>query len=388
MPTRTGLGIFRVIALLVVMTPSAMAGVSEVEDVTGSGNASVANDPTGSSGGPVNGGVQQASTASKDWLPLGLQSYEPSAFGHTKNSDDVGFYNIKISVKFPLAPRFTKEWWGDQNRLFFSFTGISDFYIGDRHSSPVVGKEFNPQLFWQHSFSCDPGSQFKEAPFVGASSTGSVPVKTSSRAQEAASDEPSASTPLPCYFTIGYNHDSNGQAIDSLNQFLAARHSQGTEAAKDQISRGWDYIGTTAKFVPPSTDAYRLSLYAQFKYFLSDGLLQGEPEELHSWEHPADGKPRKEVDGVGFLAKVQFHLSDSKCRQSDSKCFIGDGKVAIRYGTGYQDPFRYSTVRVEAGIQVFQLPIVFWTQRGYMSDLSQYYRYVNGYGVEFEIGAF
>jgi hypothetical protein len=329
-----------------------------------------------------------AKSDSNDWLPLGLQSYEPSAFGHTKNNDDVGFYNIKISVKYPIAPRFTRDWWGDQDRLYFSFTGVSGFYIGDRHSSPVVGKEFNPQLFWQHSFSCDLDGKFQEAPTYGASSIGASPANPSSSAQASASGESSKSKNLPCYFTIGYNHDSNGQDIDSLNQFLAAQQAQGTEAANDHISRGWDYLAFTAKAVPRSTDNYRVSVYALMKYFLPDGLLQGKEEELHDWERPSDGKPRKEVDGVGFLGKIQFHLSGIECRQPNSKCPIGDGKLAVRYGTGYQDLFKYSTVRIEAGVQVFQLPIVFWTQRGYMSDLSQYYRNVTGYGVEFEIGAF
>jgi hypothetical protein len=119
--------------------------------------------------------------------------------------------------------------------------------------------------------------------------------------------------------------------------------------------------------------------------FLSNGLVQGRPEELHYWEHPADAKARKQVDGLGLLAKFQSHLGEETFH--DGK-IVGDGKVAIRYGTGYQDPFRYSTVRIEAGIQLLQLPIVFWTQKGYMTDLSQYYRNVRGYGVEIEIGAF
>lgn len=309
-------------------------------------------------------------TDSRNWLPLGLQSFEPSAFGYTKNNDDVGFYNIKLSVKFPLAPSYTKKWWGDQDRLFFAFTGVSGFYINTRHSDPVVAKEFNPQFFWQHSFSCDRENRFQPNPSVGESSAGSVPEKSDGSHEK-----------LPCYFAIGYNHDSNGQNIDSLGQYEATQKAQGTEAANDAISRGWDYLGVTVKTVPTATNAYRVSVYAQLKYFLADGLLQKEQEELHYWENPSDGKPRREVDGLGFLAKVQFRLGSK-----DS--IIGDGKLAIRYGTGYVDPFRFSTVRVEAGIQVLQLPIVFWGQKGYMSDLSQYYRNVTGYGVEIEIGAF
>jgi hypothetical protein len=306
-------------------------------------------------------------TDSRNWLPLGLQSFEPSAFGYTKNNDDVAFYNIKLSVKFPLMPRLTGDYLGKGNRVYLAFTGAFGFYIGTRDSGPVVGKDYNPQLFWQHQLSCN-SDIYESSRSYGAS------LSNAGRSD------------FSCYFMVGYNHDSNGQIIDTPEQYAQTQRSQGTEAANDAISRGWDYLGLTAKFIPRSTDNYRISLYPQLKYFLSNGLLQGRPEELHSWEHPSDGKPRKEVDGIGFLGKYQFHFR--KCTDANDKCPIGDGKLAVRYGTGYEDPFKFSTVRVEAGIQFFQLPIVFWAQKGYMSDLSQYYRNVTGYGVEIEIGAF
>jgi hypothetical protein len=292
--------------------------------------------------------------------PFGLQSYEPSAFGKTKNNDDVGFLNIDISVKFPLAPGILHDLGVDDNRFYFSFTGRWGFYIGTRYSGPVVGKEYNPQLFWQHLVSC--GDKF-----TWTRSYGEVP----------ASQTPSGSG--PCYFMFGYNHDSNGQIIDSPGQYAETVRSQGAEAALDAISRGWDFIRFTAKYIPASSDRYELSLYPELKYFLADGLLQGKQEELHYWENPPDGKPRKEVDGLGFLVKYKRRLGYG---------VIGDGKLAVAYDTGYQDPFRFNTVRLEAGIQILQLPIVFWAEKGYMSDLSQYYRNVTGYGLQIEIGSF
>jgi hypothetical protein len=292
--------------------------------------------------------------------PFGLQSYEPSAFGKTKNNDDVGFINIDISVKFPLAPTILHEHGVDDNRFFFSFTGRWGFYLGTRESGPVVGKEYNPQLFWQHLESCPDN-------FISTRSYGEVPPRLT---QNAAG---------PCYFMFGYNHDSNGQIIDSPGQYAQTVRSQGTDAALDAISRGWDFIRFTAKYIPYSSAKDEVSLYPQLKYFLADGLLQGKQEELHYWENPPDGKPRKQVDGLGFLVKFKRRLGSD---------IIGDGKLAVIYDTGYQDPFRFNTVRVEAGIQIFQLPIVFWAQKGYMSDLSQYYRNVTGYGLQIEIGSF
>jgi hypothetical protein len=339
-----------------------IAPASVIADDAASGNNTAPTDRSGAS--------TRSPALDSMALPLGLQSYEPSAFGYTKNNDDVGFYNIKLSVKFPLAPVQTAKWFGDENRFFLSFTGYWGFYIGDRYSSPVVGKEYNPQLFWQHSFLCDPDrALFTPGPVFGGSSSGIEPRTRESNPQ-----------PMSCYIAIGYNHDSNGQIIDSLDQYLAAQNAHGAEAANDSISRGWDYISISGK-VQHSINSNQFSLYPQFKYFLSDGLAQGPPEELHSWEHPGDAKPRKEVDGLGLIAKWRFQLGSPRN-------VFNDGKFAVRYGTGYQDAFKFSTVRIEAGIQFLQLPIVVWTQRGYMSDLSQYYRNVTGYGVEFEIGAF
>jgi hypothetical protein len=321
-----------------------------------------ADTPTSDAAAPAK--AAGASADSDNWLPLGLQSYEPSAFGYTKNNDDVAFYNIKISVKFPLMPGLVdklNQWSGKQDHFNFAFTGAFGFYIGSRYSSPVVGKEYNPQLFWQRNLGCSHDH------YTSTHAYGDV-----------YSDS-------PCYFALGYNHDSNGQSIDSPGQYLQTQRSQGTEAANDAISRGWDYVGFTAKYIPLSSGEYRISLYPELKYFLSDGLLQGKPEELHYWEHPSDGKPRKEVDGLALLAKIQNHVG---MELFHDETIVGDGKIAVRYGTGYQDAFRYGTVRIEAGIQLLQVPIVFWAQKGYMSDLSQYYRNVKGYGVQIEIGAF
>jgi hypothetical protein len=179
-----------------------------------------------------------------------------------------------------------------------------------------------------------------------------------------------------CYVAVGYNHDSNGQIIDSPGQYVETQRDQGTEAANDAISRGWDYIRLTGKYIPYWTKDCRVTIYPAVKYFLSRGLLQHDAEELHYWEHPSDGKPRREVDGLNIMTKYQRKVGHF------------DAKAVVAYTTGYDDAFRFSTVRLEAGIAVWELPIVIWAQKGYMSDLSQYYRNVTGYGIEVEVGAF
>jgi hypothetical protein len=289
-----------------------------------------------------------------EWLPLGLESYEPSAFGYTKNNDDVSFENIKISVKFPVMPRATLRHWGEANRVFFSFTGYWGFYTFTRPSAPVVGKEYNPQLFFQHEVACQgalQGGYGVNRVYGGTEHDG-------------------------CYWAVGYNHDSNGQIIDSPGLYLETQRDHGTEAANDAISRGWDYIRLNGRYIVSLGPRDRLSIYPDLKYFLIDGLIQKEQEELHDWEHPPDGKERREVDGVGVLTKYQHEFGGR------------DTKFVLEYTTGYKDPFRYSTVRLEAGVVVLELPIVVWAEKGYVSDLAQYYRNVTGYGVQIEIGAF
>jgi hypothetical protein len=311
------------------------------------------------------------------WLPLGLQSYEPSSLGYTKNNDDVGFANVKLSVKFPLLPRWTQQHFHGADQFFLSFTGYWGFYVGTRPSGPVVGKEYNPQIFWQHNLSCQANSERKYEPRLTYASPPppSLSDGDSNNDRSGPSQRPRPAD-LHCYFALGYNHDSNGQIINSSIQYFETQHNQGTEAANDGLSRGWDFIRLTGRYIPYWTDTDRITLYPTLKYFLSDGLLQGKAEELHDWEHPVDGKPRREVDGFNLLAKYQRQVAG------------WDAKLALAYTTGYLHPFKFSTVRLEAGIVILELPIVFWMQRGYMSDLSQYYRNVAGYGVQIEIGTF
>jgi hypothetical protein len=314
------------------------------------------------------------STEKTNWAPLGLQSYEPSALGYTKNNDDVSFENIRLSVKFPLMPHLTQEYLHGRDQFFLSFTGYLGFYVSNRPSGPVVGKEYNPQIFWQHNLACHPdsGTKYKPGPIYG------VPASSSRdpRAESGSGNEAVSLAPLNCYVALGYNHDSNGQSIDSEGQFLQAQATHGTEAAKDAISRGWDFLRLTARYIPYWSATDRITLYPSMKYFLDHGLVQGAPEELHDWEHPPDAKPRKEVDGLSILSKYQRRVAGF------------DAKFAVAYTTGYRNPLRFSTVRLEAGVAIFELPIVVWAQKGYMSDLAQYYRKVTGYGIEMEVGAF
>jgi hypothetical protein len=66
-----------------------------------------------------------------------VQPYEPITFGYTKDSDDVGYVDFTLSLKYRFVP---VRWTGPNDYLFLAFTGRFGFYIGTRPSSPVIGK--------------------------------------------------------------------------------------------------------------------------------------------------------------------------------------------------------------------------------------------------------
>jgi hypothetical protein len=291
---------------------------------------------------------------------LPLQTYEPNVIGYTKDSDDVGFIDFTLSVKYPIMPVTLAKGWGEDNRLYFTFTGRFGFYAGTRESSPVIAKRFNPKLLFEHSLRED-GGVFR--------SSGSTELRRRSGVQPAT------------YIAFAYAHESNGQAIHTAGQYQeAVRTAERPEFANDYISRGWDYLEVATKAVPHETRTDKVSLYASGKFFLSHGLFQGRPEEVYPWESTTEGKARKEVDGLSFVVKYQYDLQKSPA--------IGDTKLAAVYTTGYDGIGRHNTFRLEAGVQVFQVPLAVWYQNGYLSDLALYYTRVSSIGFGLEIGAF
>ncbi|HUI59051.1 MAG TPA: hypothetical protein VLX90_02445, partial [Steroidobacteraceae bacterium] len=201
-------------------------------------------------------------------------------------------------------------------------------------------------------------------------------------------DRPSAlgkpgTTEYTQYFDFAYAHQSNGQTISTQAQYQQAQAAQQRpEFANEYISRGWDYLEVIWKRSYFAAADYPLATYVDLRYFLNQGLLQGHPEEYNWWEMSAEGKPRRAVDGLTGLAEYRLH------RCAICPHWLSDPSVWVKYQTGYDTPFRYSTERLEMGIHVANIPLALWTQHGYMSDLANYYRKVTSYGVEIRIGEF
>ena len=135
------------------------------------------------------------------------------------------------------------------------------------------------------------------------------------------------------------------------------------------------------KDVFPSEDARSdLSTYLKFKYFFPRGLLQKAPEEYSAWENDPEGKARNRVNGLSAMLKYR------SCEQWGK--YFRWPKLVGSFETGYRDAMHYKTYRWEAGIRFIDLPITFWRQMGYGSDLAQYYKKVQSVGIEVEIGSF
>lgn len=325
-----------------------------------------------------------------------FRSYEPSQLGYTKDQGDDPFMDFTFSAMFPipLSPgeypdpvrRSTDENFYRHTsytgpHLYFAATMRAGQYIGTRPSSPVVSKRFNPLLslrFWA----------------------------TDRQGRRESEDN---------FLEFVYGHESNGQFIASpgrfndqlhvyLNQAIDApspdaatlANSTARLAARDNISRGWDYIGIqfardwdTNFFDSWAPDA-TIALRAKLNYYLRKGALQGDAEQFNpTWEtSPSnvlpdpEGKARKYVDGLSFRYTLTVAPPrGEKAPTGWQRILRFERRYALTWTTGYVEPFRYNTFKAEAGLNIYGLPLMVWYRLGYNSDLVDYYRKDHSYGL-------
>ena len=272
-------------------------------------------------------GDARAQTSLREPRVLPIESYEPNTLGYTWDSDDVGFLDFKLSVKYPVMPeRICAKL--EDTRLYFAATTRFAQYLGTRDSSPVIGKRFNPKIIWRTVTEWEP------------------------RATQEASCERNRQKNAREYFDLAFGHESNGQSIHSPGPLWEAREVNfrrdgRPEFALDQISRGWDYFEMAYKARPAEHPNW--TAYLTLKFFLPHGPLQGAAEEYSDWENDAQGKPRRSVNGVATLIKYRGNW---ECCN-----WLADPKFALGVETGYRDIFRYVTVRAEAGLKLWELPL-------------------------------
>lgn len=295
-----------------------------------------------------------------------LQPYEPITGGYTHDSNDTGFLDVNLSVKLLLLPW---RWTPTYVHPYFAMATRFGFYWGSRDNSPVVGKSYNPLLLirflpsQQGTWSPD-GHSFERDQYIDV---------------------------------IPYAHQSNGQLIHSEAEYDAELESLKIASYTNNfIHRGWDYAGIVWKKSYP----WDMAMYLEGRFFIPDGFLQGTEDQYHSWESNPEGKPRKAVDGLS--ATIEFPASNAhfafdtidsaECRGEPNPlkhivCVVRPN-LTVKYITGYDTPFRYSTARVELGFLVFSLPLAAWIQHGYMSSLAMYYEKVNSLGLEVRFETF
>jgi hypothetical protein len=282
-----------------------------------------------------------------------LQPYEPITGGYTYDGNDTGFLDVNLSLKVRLLPlKFTPT----NIHPYFAMSTRFGFYWGSRNNSPVIGKSYNPSLLIRYlptTRQCDwnpDSSTVEQAEYVDL---------------------------------IPYAHESNGQLIHTPQEYavqLAALHNP--SYTNNFIHRGWDYLGLVWKKSHCASD---IAMYFGAKYFFSHGLLQGRPDEYHTWENNSEGKPRRAVDGLMFMVEYPSSYAHFPI---DSPEMLSRPNITVKYLTGYDTPFAYSTIRAEFGFQLYALPLALWVQHGYMSSLAMYYQKVTSWGLEVRFESF
>ena len=267
---------------------------------------------------------------------LRLRSHEPNQLGYTVDTSGQ-FMDFTLSVKFKILEQTIRDL-SERSSLNFAFTGRFGQYF-ERSSAPVIGKRFNPELFYRRDFD-------------------------------------------DAYLETGYAHESNGQQITTLAGYQQAQATlERPEYADDYISRGWDFVRFTYQsHVLETLGAnHPVMLWATGKWFLKKGLFQDGSEEYNTWESDPEGKPRNQVDGITAGFRYTPH--------TDSK-WLPVGNISLTWTTGYREIFRYNSYRLEAGIRIIDLPVIVWASRGYNNDLARYYRNLAAWGLAIQIGAF
>ncbi len=330
--------------------------------------------------GPAAFAATIAATPGSLRLSQVFRPYEPTQIGYTFDEGDDAFMDFKFSVMFPIfEPKrpdadvgFLRSLGYTKPHVYFAGTVRAAQYIGTRPSSPVVGKRFNPLLavrFW--------GTDLAEGAESGEN-----------------------------FLELAYGHESNGQFIASRARFeeqLQVYLNQARDAAtpaeaaiarkaaflsaRDNISRGWDYLGLQYArdwdTELPWASEVKVAFRAGFNYFLPRGVFQGGAEEYNAWEVDPEGKRRRQVDGLTFryalTAVTPQALTGAAARWADFLEF--ERRYVLTWTTGYQDPFRFNTVKVEAGLKLYGLPLTVWYRYGYNSDLIDYYRRDHSFGL-------
>lgn len=299
------------------------------------------------------------------WTRGLVRAYESTYVGYTFQEDDESFMDFSISMMLPFLHNVYPDRPVDERAglgidsldiyPYFAFTGRAGQYIGTRESSPVVGKRFNPVF--------------------------------SMRKWLTNMDDASLAMP-DRYIEVLYGHESNGQWISDGPTFVeVSKLHRSFNEARDEISRGWDYVGLNYSWrgSPWGDLAESHRLQVKLSHYLDDGIMQGMAEEYYSWELDPEGKPRDAVDGI----EVRFDFTYFGNEETVAEQLWGlSGRGAVTWLTGIGRPFDFNTLEVEVGATLYGFPVELWYRNGYMTDLADYYRRLESAGVRVSFWVF
>ena len=124
--------------------------------------------------------------------------------------------------------------------------------------------------------------------------------------------------------------------------------------------------------------AGRTETQIEYRHYLDHGLFQGDPEEYNVWEGDgAESRPRANYSCLQFA--LAYTLPDEPF--SDWVCFE---RVELEHTTGYARPFDNNSTSLEVTTQLAGIPLYFWARTGYNSDLVDYYKHTNSWGIGME----
>lgn len=284
-------------------------------------------------------------------VDLPLQTLETNFLGYTKDADDGPFMDFTISEAYHIqAFQKLDSMWSSRHfnlysfKLYFGFTGRFGQYLTGRKSAPVIGKRFNPVIYFQYH---PTGHQRFKANF-------------------------------------GYGHESNGQSIgDSATFYATVKNAQGNSTNRklyvdqtiDYISRGWDYLTLEGMYYWERGKEVKLLADITLRYYLENGLLQGHREEYQGWERDWFGKNLKRNNVSGLRAYIDWYPP----KTGWNWLYLRD--LRADYESGIAQPFRYNSVKLLIGFNLWTLPLCITYANGYNGDLAQYGKRNHSLGV-------
>lgn len=271
-----------------------------------------------------------------------LGSADPSYFALARENGESGSHiEFFLSIQYQLLKEPLDTISGQHWRLYFNYNGKFDFFSNSRDSSPLVSRLQNPGLILEYQ----PRQRFYNTLVA---------------------------------FRTGYFHESNGQTIDSREEYQA---TSSTANAQDYVSRGWDYIPLELEFRKPLPAAslfhdFFKGFYLTFRgrYFLPKQIFANAKEDDIFWESRTEQPRIEDYDGVRLQFSKTYHPPDA--------WLPGEITLKALFRSGYHD-YNLSQ-RYEVTTRVWGLPLYLYYFDGYGTNISTYHQKGSSFGGGFE----